>query len=1194
MKPSFSVFRRSLIPALFATGLAALAQGAGIYDSGGFESPVFLLEQSLDGQDPPPPLGNGSWAQDNGSSVAVVTAANAIDGTRSIKITRSAGATGNTRWGVVKVVNPAVPDNVVDIRFDMQVVQKTNEYGPLFGIEAYGSVFGAPKLIGSLLHDASTGELVCQRGGSGAYIGTGFYPDLKRHQHYRLSLNFTARTCSLFVNGQLVHTEGFVTPSVTNFTDAPLVTVAAGSVEETGSAYIDNYRIDSDTSKLPYLLWRGDGTANVWDLNLSANWHDGIGTGKFATGSEVRFDNSGSAIPAIELRGNLQPSAVKVSSGLDYAFSGSGTITGTTGLLKEGSGKLTLNGSNSYSGNTVVNAGELSVRNSSGSATGSGSVAVAALATLSGDGRIGGAVTVAAGGVVMPGAGPGTLRIDNDLALDGAVLKFELGTSSDRLVVAGDLELGGSLEITDAGGLQAGTYPLVSYGGELSAGSFLITRGPEGFRYRIDSGTPGVISLVVTPPPPPPFAPELLDASPAGKDAITLNWQDRSDNEEQFTIERSADGAAFTLIASVDSNTSSFTDGGLASGQTYHYRVSAGNSGGVSVPSNVASARTLISPALAYLKLDETSGTTAYDSSPNGNHGTLVGGPVWVSGQFDNGLDLDGVDDHVTLPAGVTASLRDFTVAAWVKLDSLDNWSRVFDFGSNTANYMFLTPSNGATRKLRFAISTSGGGGEQIIESPAALPTGAWTHVAVTLSGRTGTLYVNGSVVGTNHSMTLSPSSLGATANNYIGKSQYPDPYLNGQVDEFQLHDRALAVAEVAALANPATPRAPGGLAVVAGDGQVELSWNAVDGATSYNVYRSTGNGFALIATGLTSPALTDESAVNGTAYSYVVTASNEFGESAFSAPFAATPFPDAKYSGRAVAVGVNAAGMPFTWGDTCELPEEGGWRQSSFLTFDEADTASGEIGHASVIGQVDRTRAEASVGGVALNANGVLIEVDFAMSRALAVFQSGGGTGLAGASEIGTLHVAGTPVIITGEPNQSVSLPNGRIVINEQLLSDTSITVNAIHVVLDAGLDLVVASVRAGYQSVQAPPPGGDDSITGGGWIPGPADKRSFGFSGGFEGGVLTGHLSFKDHGSGMKVEGLTVTYYGSGATANSRRIEGAARIDGVGGFTYRLEASDNGEPGDADTFSIDLSNGYHADGALGGGNIQLHRPGE
>ena len=33
------------------------------------------------------------------------------------------------------------------------------------------------------------------------------------------------------------------------------------------------------------------------------------------------------------------------------------------------------------------------------------------------------------------------------------MLKFELGSASDQLLVTGDLELGGSLEITDAGGL---------------------------------------------------------------------------------------------------------------------------------------------------------------------------------------------------------------------------------------------------------------------------------------------------------------------------------------------------------------------------------------------------------------------------------------------------------------------------------------------------------------------------------------------------------------------------------------------------------------------------------------------------------------------------------------------------------------------------------------------------------------------
>jgi hypothetical protein len=47
--------------------------------------------------------------------------------------------------------------------------------------------------------------------------------------------------------------------------------------------------------------------------------------------------------------------------------------------------------------------------------------------------------------------------------------------------------------------------------------------------------------------------------------------------------------------------------------------------------------------------------------------------------------------------------------------------------------------------------------------------------------------------------MTLKPSSLGSTANNYIGKSQWVDPYLNGSVDEFRIYGVALSPPEISA-----------------------------------------------------------------------------------------------------------------------------------------------------------------------------------------------------------------------------------------------------------------------------------------------------------------------------------------------------------------------------------------------------------
>src|SRR5262245_59475539 len=50
--------------------------------------------------------------------------------------------------------------------------------------------------------------------------------------------------------------------------------------------------------------------------------------------------------------------------------------------------------------------------------------------------------------------------------------------------------------------------------------------------------------------------------------------------------------------------------------------------------------------------------------------------------------------------------------------------------------------------------------------------------------------------------MTLHPSDLGATNQNWIGRSQYPDPFLNATVDDFQIYDHTLSAADIAALAS--------------------------------------------------------------------------------------------------------------------------------------------------------------------------------------------------------------------------------------------------------------------------------------------------------------------------------------------------------------------------------------------------------
>jgi hypothetical protein len=214
-----------------------------------------------------------------------------------------------------------------------------------------------------------------------------------------------------------------------------------------------------------------------------------------------------------------------------------------------------------------------------------------------------------------------------------------------------------------------------------------------------------------------------------------------------------------------------------------------------------------------------------------------------VPGKLGNALKLCGSNEYVNLPAGIVAGLSDVTISTWVNPASNATWSRVFDFGTGTAANMFLTVNAGGAG-LRFAITTNGSGGEQQLTGGGQLPLNTWSHVAVTLSGTTGTLYLNGNPVATNPNITLDPANLGNTNRNWIGRSQYSDPFLNATVDDFQVYARALSAAEVGALA---------GGAAGAGD-VVSYPFDEASGAT---VPDASGNGRDGTVISLTKPAIT-------------------------------------------------------------------------------------------------------------------------------------------------------------------------------------------------------------------------------------------------------------------------------------------------------------------------------------------------
>jgi hypothetical protein len=90
-----------------------------------------------------------------------------------------------------------------------------------------------------------------------------------------------------------------------------------------------------------------------------------------------------------------------------------------------------------------------------------------------------------------------------------------------------------------------------------------------------------------------PAAPSGLTATAASTTSISLTWVDQSTNEDTFKIERALGAGAFSQVATVGPNITTYADSGLTAGTSYSYRVRASNTGGDSAYSNTATATTV-------------------------------------------------------------------------------------------------------------------------------------------------------------------------------------------------------------------------------------------------------------------------------------------------------------------------------------------------------------------------------------------------------------------------------------------------------------------------------------------------------------------------------------------------------------------------------------------------------------------------
>jgi alpha-galactosidase len=305
----------------------------------------------------------------------------------------------------------------------------------------------------------------------------------------------------------------------------------------------------------------------------------------------------------------------------------------------------------------------------------------------------------------------------------------------------------------------------------------------------------------------PPAAPGGLTASP-GDSKVTLAWNGSADS---FNVKRSlTDGGPYAVIAT-NVLTGTFLDSPLTNGTTYYYVVSGVNAVGESADSAQASAtpNTNFNGGLvAWLNFDDG---TASDASGYGNSGTLVNAATIITDpQRGKVLALDGTSAYVDLGASATLDLsgdNQATIAAWVKPAVTKSHNSIITKGEWKDCYSLLIKGDTSPANLLWT------GNDTPVFSGAAVPLGAWTHVAVTINSNLATFYINGQVSGAANQDRGGP--IDNTTNHVcIGREQYSGSlptgrwFFNGLIDDVRIYRQALTQPEIQSIMYPpwATP----------------------------------------------------------------------------------------------------------------------------------------------------------------------------------------------------------------------------------------------------------------------------------------------------------------------------------------------------------------------------------------------------
>ena len=201
---------------------------------------------------------------------------------------------------------------------------------------------------------------------------------------------------------------------------------------------------------------------------------------------------------------------------------------------------------------------------------------------------------------------------------------------------------------------------------------------------------------------------------------------------------------------------------------------------------------------LACWNFDEGSGSTATDSSGNGNTGALCNGPAWVDGKRGKALSFDGRSNYMSYPTLFSAGISELSVMAWI--NSPLNQSGDIIYHGYGGEFVLRTGSTSTrTNIVSFEVHLS----DWIwyASSSSVLFPNTWYFVAgVWSKGSSLRIYIDGVLESETAvpSLDLTPLSAGWDASiGVYDAAHYGIDFWNGIVDEARIYNRALTQQEV-------------------------------------------------------------------------------------------------------------------------------------------------------------------------------------------------------------------------------------------------------------------------------------------------------------------------------------------------------------------------------------------------------------